>query len=159
MIRNKRKSYVETAFTIEDYFPVKVGLNNCIENIRYIQYEKDNLNMLEVTVNKKTNEFNRLQLVICNSYSISEEKVTPIENYEEGIAIFDEPEVVKTELFDVMVYQDGLSITLERDTVVKWVKTGSVFFGLNVESELTEIKMVDVTPMVKEHIINELHQV
>ena len=83
---------------------------------------------------------------------------TMIENYEEGIAVFDEPEVVKTELFDVVVYCDGLSIIFENNTVARWIKTGSVFFGLNEDSILAEIKVVDITPVVRDHIISELNQ-
>ena len=88
MIGNNSKYSVETTFSLEDYFPVKVGLNNYIDNIRYIQYEKDNFNMLEVTANKTSNEFYRLQLVISNSFSITDESISLIENYEEGIAVF-----------------------------------------------------------------------
>ena len=158
MIRNNKNFSVETSFTIEDYFPVQVGLNSYIDNIRYVQYEKDNFNMLEITANKMSNEFYRLQLVICNNFSIAEEAISPIEDFENGIAVFDEPEIVKTELLDVIVYQNGLSITFERDSAVKWIKTGSVFFGLNEDSKLTEIKVVDITPVVREHIISELNQ-
>jgi len=158
MIGNNSKYSVETTFSLEDYFPVKVGLNNYIDNIRYIQYEKDNFNMLEVTANKTSNEFYRLQLVISSSFSITDESISLIENYEEGIAVFDEPEVVKTELFDVMVYCDGLSIIFEKDTVARWIKTGSVLFGLNEDSILAEIKVVDITPVVRDHIISELNQ-
>jgi len=158
MIGNNRKYCIETTFTTEDYFPVKVGVNSYIDNIRYIQYEKNNFNMLEITANKMSNEFYRLQLVICNSFSITEESICLPENYEEGIAVFDEPEVVKTELFDVMVYCDGLSIIFEKDTVARWIKTGSVLFGLNEDSILAEIKVVDITPVVRDHIISELNQ-
>ncbi|MBQ9035994.1 MAG: hypothetical protein IJ115_00835 [Erysipelotrichaceae bacterium] len=61
MITINEKYTVETVFMKEEYFPIKVCLNNYIDNIKYIQYEKDEYNMLEFTLNRTTNVFYRLQ--------------------------------------------------------------------------------------------------
>lgn len=156
MITINEKHTVKTVFMKEEYFPIKVCLNNYIDNIKYIQYEKDEYNMLELTLNRTTNEFYRLQLVIGNAFTIVDEVLTPVNNFAEGIAVFNTPEVTKTSRFDLLVYSDGVEIVLSNDPVNTWFKTGNVLFGLNADNKLSLIRIISLTSDERQHIIDEL---
>ena len=156
MITINEKYTVETVFMKEEYFPIKVCLNNYIDNIKYIQYEKDEYNMLEFTLNRATNEFYRLQLVIGNTFTVVDEVLTPVNNFTEGIAVFKTPEVIKTSRLDVIVYSNGVEIVLSDSPASTWLKTGSVLFGLNSDNELSLIRIIDLTADERQHILDEL---
>ena len=156
MITINETHTVKTFFKKEEYFPIKVCVNNYIDNIKYIQYEKDEYNMLELTLNRTTNEFYRLQLVIGNTFNIVDEVLTSVNNYVEGIAVFNTPEVTKTSRFDLLIYSDGVEIVLSNDSVYTWFKTGSVLFGLNSENNLSLIRITDIADDERQHIIDEL---
>ncbi len=156
MITINEKHTVKTVFMKEEYFPIKVCVNNYIDNIKYIQYEKDEYNMLELTLNRTTNEFYRLQLVIGNAFTIVDEVLTPVNNFAEGIAVFNTPEVTKTSRFDLLIYSDGVEIVLSNDPVYTWFKTGNVLFGLNADNKLSLIRIISLTADERQHIIDEL---
>jgi len=156
MITIKEKHTVKTVFMKEEYFPIKVCVNNYIDNIKYIQYEKDEYNMLELTLNRTTNEFYRLQLVIGNAFTIVDEALTPVNNFAEGITVFNTPEVTKTSRFDLLIYSNGVEIVLSNDPAYTWFKTGNVLFGLNADNKLSLIRIINLTADERQHIIDEL---
>jgi len=158
MITINENEIVETVFEKEDYFPIKVCRNNNIDNIKYVQYEKDEYNMLEFTLDRTTNEFCRFQLVIGNTFCVKDELLIHADTWEEGVATFDSPEVVKTELFDVLIYLNGVEIILSSAPVRKWLKTGNILFGLDSGGELGSIRIMNISADERQHIIDELSQ-
>ena len=156
MITINEKHTVKTFFMKEEYFPIKVCLNNHIDNIKYTQYEKDEYNMLELTLNKTTNEFYRLQLVIGNTFTIVNDVLAPVNKFTEGIAVFNTPEIIKTSRLDIIVYSNGVEIILSDSPASTWFKTGSILFGLNSDNELSLIRIIGLTADERQHILDEL---
>ena len=71
MITINEKHTDKTFFMKEEYFPIKVCLNNYIDNIKYTQYEKDEYILMMSEKNSELeNQLTDTQLALCDVYEL-----------------------------------------------------------------------------------------
>ena len=135
---------VFSEFIQEDYFPVIIEFSNEELNNLFIEFNYQDSDMFELSVNPNTFEIKRFSLTLCNHYAIKDASMK-ITDYEEGALSF-----------EVLVYNDGVEIRTSAEPASRHLKSGQLLFALTDKGELASVLITDLTPDNLNHIKTEL---
>ena len=146
---------VFSEFIQEDYFPVIIEFSNEELNNLFIEFNYQDSDMFELSVNPNTFEIKRFSLTLCNHYAIKDASMK-IPDYEEGALSFIGPTTTECSLFEVVVYNDGVEIRTSAEPASRHLKSGQLLFALTDKGELASVLITDLTPDNLNHIKTEL---
>lgn len=142
----------------EEYFPFKLIYDSSIENSKFVGFYHSDTDLLEFTIDKKSNAVKKIQLVICSSYEIVNEAIQ-IPNCTAGhTAYIDLPQRNECTFFNVKVYNNGLRIDLNDCVSQSFYQCGNAVYGLSEDSTLCTIWFCGLSESNTAHIKFELAQ-
>lgn len=146
---------VSSQFIQEDYFPVIIEFSNEELNNRFIEFNYQDSDMFELSVDPNTFELKRFLLTLCNHYALEDASMV-IPEYEEGVIYIMGPTSTECPMFEVTVYDNGLRIVTSSETASRYLKCGHLIFALTENNSLASLLITDITPDNLSHVKTEL---
>lgn len=140
---------------IEDYFPVIIEYDKEELNNKFIEFNYQDTDMLEISVNPKTNMLKRLSLSLCNHYAI-EDATLNAPAADEGSLSIEGPASTECNKFLVKVFNDGIKIDLSDKEAVHNYKCGQVIYSISTDNTLTAVYIPSLTENDLSHAKREL---
>ena len=156
MIKIDMNEKCYTDFENEEYFPIVLLSNEYIDNIRYVEYVHNDDFLLEFTLNKNTNKFYRLKLILCKEFRKFDDVLDVPDQYVDGTLEIDEADKVETSVFTVSVFQNGVSIKLSETEPAEYYRNGQLYAGVDTKGALCVLKIGDLNAGNVQHILKEL---
>ena len=141
----------------EDYFALKVVNDTSVESTKHVGFYYRDTDLLEFSVDSKTNKIKKFLLVLCNHFEVLNEDLPASTIPETGCLSINLPQHNECNTFIVRVYKNAVDIRLSNLSVQHAVKSGQVIFGLSVDNDLVSVTVVDMTEQEVSHTIDELN--
>ena len=146
---------ITSSTIIEDYFPIIIEYDKEELNNKFIEFNYQDTDMLEISVNPKTNLLKRLSLSLCNHYSI-EDAMLSAPASDEGSLSIEGPASTECDKFLVKVFNDGIQIDLSSKEVVHNYKCGQVIYSISADNTLTAVYIPSLAENELAHAKREL---
>ena len=144
-------------FIKEEYFPVIVEFDSEELNNRFIEFDFQDTDMLELAVNPHTKLLKRVTLTLCNHYRfLSESLIIP--DYDEGMMAIIGPDSTECPCFLANIYTDGVKIDLSEARATKYYKVGNIVFAFSDDDVLASVYIIGLSNEEVIHIKTELEQ-
>lgn len=139
----------------EDYFPVIIEFSNEEINNLFIEFNYEDSDMFEITVDPETFSLKRFSLTLCNHYAIKDTELK-IPEYEEGSLFIAGPASTECDKFEADVYNDGVEIRTSSSIATRYLKSGQLIFALTENNDVSAVLITDLTQGDIDHAISEL---
>ena len=141
----------------EDYFALKVVNDSSVESTKYVEFCFGDTNLLEFSLDRKSNIIKKFMLVLCDNFKVLDEFLHLDTACETGCISMDLPRHNNCDSFIVSVYKNAVEIVLSNELVHRNVKCGQALFGLSHDNDLVSVTVVEMTAGEIAHTVEELN--
>lgn len=144
-------SYIECV----KYVPLTVVYDSNTDTSRHVMFMHDDSDCLEFALDWKTGRVKKVKLVLCNHVDFLADEM-PLVTAPSASLAADFPKVNSCDKFSLVVYKDGIDITVSPKSPAKRVRSGQIIFELSEDGSPVRLLIMDMTPSEIRHTIVEL---
>ena len=152
-INNDKK--LNSKVLCEEYFSLQVDFGYELNKSNsYFQINNGSSQSLEVTLNEN-NELSKVMLLCSDDYSVKNEEIGASECVE-GVIYFDKFANIDSELFEITVYNDAITLLFSSMNVIRKLKQGNLILSLDEKDKIVSFTVVNLKGKERQHILDEL---
>lgn len=140
----------------EEYFPLSLHFDTCIENYNYIGFYYENRDLLEILLDNEHNTLKSIMVISCQKFKVIDQVYQEPTQYSSETTIVYCNDHNNCDTLCMTIYRNAATITLSHKTPTHIVKYGSLIFSVTEDHQLAEITVLNMTNQNIEHTIFEL---
>lgn len=151
---NKDKK-LKSKVLCEEYFALQVDFGSeQNKSNSYFQIKKGISQSLEITLNEN-NELSKVVLLCSDDYKVINEEIR-VHECIEGVISFDKFKDIDSELFEIVVYADAITLLFSSMNITRKLKQDNLILSLDDKDKIVSLTVVNLKEKERQHILNEL---
>ena len=131
-------------YKFDGYMPLTVVIGEEHDYVQFIDWCRDDTDILELQINPSNGSVCQVSLVICASYECVDGDCR-ISASEDGLLVPNMSGRVDSDGLFAYVYSDAIVVSVSSHLVVRRVRSGNVLFGMDAAGEIAEVAVVGLS--------------